>query len=69
VAEDGTVYISEFGNHRVQKFTPDGKSLGYWGSPGKEEGQLNNPWAIVRDSKGLVYVLDTNNHRVQVVKM
>jgi DNA-binding beta-propeller fold protein YncE len=34
-----------------------------------KEGQLNNPWAIVRDSKGLVYVLDTNNHRVQVVKM
>ncbi len=69
LAPDGTVYVCEFGNHRVQRFTRDGRSLGCWGSEGRQEGQLNNPWALVRDSQGLIYVLDTYNHRVQVVKM
>jgi hypothetical protein len=55
----------EYGNHRVQKFTPDGKSLGCWGSPGSEPGQLANPWALVVDSQNRVHVVDSMNHRVQ----
>jgi hypothetical protein len=69
LAPDGTVYVCEFGNHRVQRFTRDGRSLGCWGGEGRQEGQLYNPWALARDSRGMIYVLDTNNHRVQVVKM
>jgi len=69
LAPDGTLYVCEFGNHRVQRFTRDGASMGCWGSEGRQEGQLNNPWALVRDSQGMIYVLDTYNHRVQVVKM
>ena len=46
----GHVYVCEFGNHRVQKFTLDGESLGCWGSEGKAPGELNNPWAVVRDT-------------------
>jgi len=59
------VYIAEFGNHRVQKFTRDGRSLGSWGTHGRQEGQLFNPWALVQDADGRIHVLDTNNHRVQ----
>ena len=61
----GHVYVCEFGNHRVQKFTLDGKSVACWGSAGRKPGQLNTPWALVLDSRGRVHVLDSMNHRVQ----
>ena len=36
---------------------------------GRQQGQLHNPWALVRDSRGTIHVLDTENHRVQQVRM
>ena len=69
LAPDGTVYVCEYGNHRVQHFTRDGRSLGCWGTPGRQEGQLYNPWALVIDREGRLHVLDTNNHRVERVEM
>lgn len=59
------VYLCEFGNHRVQKFTRDGKSVGWWGRNGRGKGQLDQPWGIVKDSRGRIHVLDSYNHRVQ----
>jgi hypothetical protein len=63
------VLICEYGNHRVQKFTPDGESLGCWGHEGHKEGELFNPWALVHDSHGKTHVLDSGNHRVQRVNL
>ena len=65
----GGLYVVEYGNHRVQKFTPDGVSLGCWGGPGKLPGQLHSPWALAVDSKGRVHVCDSENHRVQRIHM
>jgi DNA-binding beta-propeller fold protein YncE len=62
---DGYVYLAEFGNHRVQKFTTDGRFVGSFGKNGRRDGELDQPWGIARDSKGRMYVLDTYNHRVQ----
>ena len=59
------IYVCEFTNHRVQKFTLDGKSLGTWGSAGREPGQLHQPWAFCRDSKGAFHIVDSYNHRIQ----
>jgi hypothetical protein len=61
----GCVYVCEFGNHRVQKFTPSGEFLGLFGRNGRREGELDQPWGIARDSEERMYVLDTYNHRVQ----
>jgi DNA-binding beta-propeller fold protein YncE len=61
----GYVYLCEYGNHRVQKFTTDGQFVGSFGKNGRREGELDQPWGIARDSKGRMYVLDTYNHRVQ----
>lgn len=63
------VYICEFGNSRVQKFTREGKSLGTWGSEGRGEGELFNPWAVVVDSKRRLHVLDTYNQRIQRIRL
>ena len=65
----GHVYVCEWGNHRIQKFTLDGHSVAIWGTSGREPGQLHNPWALVRDSRGRIHVLDTYNHRVQRIAL
>ena len=54
-AVDGNVLVVENGNHRVQKLTRDGKSLGVWGHEGRGVGELYNPWALVRDRQGRVH--------------
>jgi DNA-binding beta-propeller fold protein YncE len=62
---DGHVYLCEFGNHRVQKFTTEGEFVALFGKNGRREGELDQPWGIAKDSQGRMYVLDTYNHRVQ----
>ena len=60
--------LGEFGNQRVQKFTPEGASLGTWGSPGSGEGELRSPWGLAVDRDGAVHVLDSENHRIQRIR-
>jgi sugar lactone lactonase YvrE len=62
---EGGVYLCEFGNHRVQKFTLEGEFVASWGANGRGPGQLDQPWGIARDSQGRMFVLDSYNHRVQ----
>lgn len=66
--EEGVVYVTEFGNHRIQKFTRDGQLLESWGSPGEGPGQLKQPWCLVRNDQGESFVLDTYNHRVKRIR-
>lgn len=67
IAPDGSVYVCEYGNSRVQRFSKDGEPLGTWGRPGRGEGELFNPWAVAVDGRGRVFVVDSNNHRIQRV--
>ncbi len=30
-SSDGTVYVADAGNHRIQLFTPDGEFVAWWG--------------------------------------
>jgi DNA-binding beta-propeller fold protein YncE len=63
-AEDN-LYLTDSLNHRVQKFTKDGKFLAKWGEEGTGPGQFNMPWGITLDRHGNVYVADWRNDRVQ----
>jgi DNA-binding beta-propeller fold protein YncE len=63
-APDGTFYVADPGNHRIQKFGPDRSFLTAWGSEGQEPGQFGTPIDLVVDGQGRVYVLDSS--RVQV---
>ncbi|MEM9413551.1 MAG: hypothetical protein AAGA30_20755, partial [Planctomycetota bacterium] len=67
IVEDQFVMVCEFGNHRVQKFDRDGKSIGSWGMPGREPGQMHQPWAAGIDKLGRLHVLDSYNHRIQTI--
>ena len=71
IAPDGSLYVSDTNNHRIQHLTPDGEVLQMWGSfadsstgeaPG---GTFYEPWGIAVGPDGSVYVADTWNHRIQ----
>jgi sugar lactone lactonase YvrE len=57
-AADGSFYISESGNRRVQKFNSDRESVMSWGSFGVGDDQFLTPNAIALDAAGNVYVHD-----------
>ena len=58
------VYVVDNNNHRIQKFTVDGKFLTSWGSLGRDNGSFSFPHGIAVDSANNVYVVD-NNNRIQ----
>jgi DNA-binding beta-propeller fold protein YncE/GH35 family endo-1,4-beta-xylanase len=65
VAPDGTVYVADTYNHRIQRFTATGEFLGTWGAYGFSNGQFCRPWDVAVAPDGTVYVVDTDNHRIQ----
>ena len=64
--KDGVVFVADFYNHRIQKFTSEGEFLVAFGEEGTGEGQLDRPTDMAVDDDGNVYVVDFGNHRVQV---
>ena len=63
----GDLYVSDgYNNAKVHKYSPDGKLLFSWGSPGTDPGEFNIVHNIATDKDGYVYVADRENHRVQV---
>jgi tripartite motif-containing protein 71 len=59
-APDGTFYVADPGNHRIQKFGPDRAFLTAWGVKGTEPGQFVTPMDLVVDGQGRVYVADAD---------
>ena len=55
----------DFGNDRVQKFDSNGNFITKWGSTGNGDGQFQSPIGITVNSKGIVYVVDGGNSRIQ----
>lgn len=68
---DGTLYVADSRNHRIQHFSASGEFLGTWGtfadvnSGAAPGGTFNEPWGIAVGGDGSVFVADTWNHRVQ----
>ncbi len=65
VAPDGSVYVADQGNHRIEKFDPTGRFILKWGSKGSGDGQFDSPSGVAVDKTGNVWVTDLWNHRVQ----
>ena len=71
LAPDGSIYVADSRNNRIEKFDATGKFLSTWGSFGSldaktaDPGKFNEPWGVAVGADGSVYVSDTWNHRVQ----
>ncbi len=63
--DDGTILVSEFGGNRVQRLDVErGVSIGVYGGPGFEVGELRTPWGVAA-AGDRAFVLDSGNNRVQ----
>jgi hypothetical protein len=66
-APNGDIFIADgYGNSRVVHLDREGRYKNAWGTLGVEPGNFSIPHAIAIDSKGLIYVADRNNVRIQV---
>ncbi len=73
VGKDGTVYVADTWNHRVQVFDANHNPLGMWGhfeqvaanQPGTSDG-FWGPRDITVDDQDRIYVADTGNKRIRV---
>jgi hypothetical protein len=58
IAPDGSVYVVDGGNFRVQKFSADGKFLSTFGTIGRQSGEFSRPKELAVDKNGNIYVVD-----------
>ncbi len=71
LAPDGTLYIADSLNHRIQHITQTGEILHVWGEYANAligeaaGGTFNEPWGVAVGPDGSVYVADTWNFRIQ----
>ena len=65
VDSSGNVYVPDYVNNRIQKFTSSGEFVLQWGCKGSSDGQFSLPFGVAVDSSENVYVADYDNHRIQ----
>jgi DNA-binding beta-propeller fold protein YncE len=64
----GNVYIGDFSNDRIIKFTAEGEQIGEFGTPGTAPGQFQGPAGVrISPTSGNFFVADQFNNRVQVL--
>lgn len=77
VDRQGNVYVADTTNQRIQKFDLLTGQWTVWGKvnaknlplTGSNLGEFNQPAGIAVDHEGNIYVADTENHRIQKVKI
>jgi eukaryotic-like serine/threonine-protein kinase len=67
-APDGSFYVADVGNRRIQKFDAKRRFVKQWGSFGSGDGQFAEPFGIVTDGR-TVYVADDDRGDVQAFNL
>jgi len=71
IAADGSIYVANSGNNRIEKFSESGVLLDTYGTYANvlegaaAGGTMNQPWDVAVGTDGSIYVADTFNHRIQ----
>jgi sugar lactone lactonase YvrE len=72
IAANGDVFVVQGhtpgpkGDARVLKFDKDGKFVTSWGGKGKDPGQFDVAHGAAIDAKGLLWVMDRENQRIEI---
>ena len=62
----GHLIVSSWTSNKVMMYTPGGDLVHVFGEHGGELGQFDSPTGVSVDSDGLIYIADSNSHRIQV---
>jgi len=66
VTQDQSLWVTSTGPAaRIEHRSADGKLLTYWGTPGKLPGGFNSAHDFTVDSDGNLYIVQSQNHRVE----
>lgn len=63
----GNIYVSDTGNFRIQKYTPEGQFLRSYGSVGAAVGHFARPKGVALDHEGRLYAVDAAFENVQIL--
>lgn len=63
----GNIYVLDSGNHRIQKFSPEGKYIATIGRQGQGPGEFQYPQSLSLDSEGYLYISDMGQ-KIHVLK-
>ena len=70
VASNGDIFVAdghdEDSNHRIVRFTKEGRFIKAWGKRGSAPGEFDTPHGLAFDSRGRLFVADRNNNRIQI---
>jgi DNA-binding beta-propeller fold protein YncE len=72
IGRNGDIFVVQghtpgaMGDPRVLKFDKTGKFIKSWGGKGKEPGKFEVAHGVAIDPKGLLWVMDRENQRIQV---
>ena len=72
IARNGDIFVTQghtpgaMGDPRVLRFDRSGKFIATWGGKGKEPGKFDVAHGIAIDAKGLLWVVDRENQRIQI---
>jgi tripartite motif-containing protein 71 len=65
IDSSGDIWVTDWVNNRIVKFSPTGAVLAAYGTYGYEAGEMIRPWGIAINQKtGNVYVTDYGNNRI-----
>lgn len=64
-APDGSFYVLDAGNHRIQQFAADRSFVRSWGSEGSGEGQFITPAGLALSPRGSLFVVDDTRRDMQ----
>lgn len=67
IGSDGTIYVTDTSNFRLQQFDAEGKFIRAIGSQGSRPGTFSRPKGIALDREGHIYVVDAAFQNIQVL--
>jgi DNA-binding beta-propeller fold protein YncE len=67
IAPDGTIYVTDTSNFRIQQFDADGEFIRVIGGPGVGYGAFSRPKGIALDRDENIYVVDAAFQNVQIL--
>ena len=66
IDDEGNVFVADWRNDRVQKFSRNGEFILKIGESGSGKGEFDRPSSVAVDAHGDIYVCDWGNDRVQL---